>query len=84
MKLFIAPNGVPFDKKISQCLHLLILGKTIKEIAYELKISHRTVENKIQIVKKIFSCSSKSQIFYCLIKIPKNKNYIIDFIEKLN
>ena len=78
---FIDSKGKTFKPKICECIYLLILGKTIKEIAYDLKISHRTVEEYIKDLKINFKCTSKSQIISRLIKCEKNKNNIISFLN---
>ena len=78
---FIDPKGKIFKPKICDCIYLLILGKTIKEIAYELDISPRTVEEYIKNLKRNFKCTSKSQILSRLIKCEKNKSNIICFLN---
>ena len=71
-----------FNPKISQCLYLMVLGKTIKEISYDLQLSHRTVEEYIVKLKNIYSCTSKSQILTRLLSIPENRSRIADFIMR--
>lgn len=50
------------SKRLSECLFLLLQGKSMKAIAYALKISARTVEDHIDRLKLIFDCYTKSQL----------------------
>lgn len=79
--MFFDLNGLQFGPKITQCLYHIILGKTTKEIAYDLELSHRTVEEYILIIKKALNCTSKSQIMQRLLIQPDNKNTILDFFQ---
>ncbi|MBP9752539.1 MAG: hypothetical protein KBD31_01850 [Proteobacteria bacterium] len=81
--VFIDPSGKSFKQKISNCIYELILGKTIKEISYELGLSHRTVEEYINYLKRIFNCTSKSQIISRIVKDERNKDNVIVFFQKL-
>lgn len=46
-----------------QCLELLLQGKTAKETATILILSHRTVESYFENIKKKLKCSNKGQLF---------------------
>lgn len=50
------------SKRLAECLFLLLQGKSMKAIAYDLKISSRTVEEHINRLKYIFGCSTKFQL----------------------
>ena len=54
--------GYSLTARQSECLFYLLRGKTMKEIAFLLKLSQRTVEEHINNLKKIFNCYSKSQL----------------------
>lgn len=45
-----------------EVLFYLLQGKTMKQIAYSLKITSRTVEEHLKVLKAIFGCHSKSQL----------------------
>ncbi|MBS0630181.1 MAG: ester cyclase [Verrucomicrobia bacterium] len=45
------------------CLELLLQGKTAKETAALLALSHRTVESYFENIKKKLKCSNKGQLF---------------------
>lgn len=47
------------DKKI---LHGVINGKTAKQVAYDLNISHHTVSIKIREMKKWYKCDNLAQL----------------------
>lgn len=55
-------NTLNISTRQQQCLSLLIRGKTIKEIAYILKIAPRTVEDHIKAAKYKLGCHNKSQL----------------------
>lgn len=50
----------------SKCLQLLAQGKSAKEIAVEMKLSHRTVEHYLEKIRKTLGCASNKEllIFY--------------------
>lgn len=50
------------SKRMSECLFLLLQGKSLKAIAYHLKISAKTVEEHIMRLKQVFKCYSKSEL----------------------
>ncbi len=50
------------SKRERQCVKHLIQGKTAKETAYLLKLSHRTIEFYFENIKNKLSCSTKQEI----------------------
>lgn len=46
----------------SKCLFLLCKGKTTKEIAFILNLSHRTVENYLMKTRKILGCRNMNEL----------------------
>ncbi|CAO5680279.1 MAG: hypothetical protein HEEMFOPI_01708 [Holosporales bacterium] len=82
--MFVDRNGIEFSPKVSRCISLMLLGKTAKEIAYELNVSQRTIEVYIDMIKKSLCCSSRSQIISRLMQSPKNKESILNFFQDLN
>lgn len=46
----------------TQCLNLLLYGLTAKAISLRLKISVRTVETHIKLIKEKFNCQSKAEL----------------------
>lgn len=55
-------SPVYFSKQQSKCLRLLVKGKSAKEIAAAMKISHRTVEHYLEKIRKQLGCSSTREI----------------------
>lgn len=51
-----------FTSREADCIRQLILGKTAKEIAVALKISHRTVEAHFNNIKRKAGCKKLSQL----------------------
>lgn len=49
-------------KRQQDCLHYLVKGMTIKEIAHVLGLSPRTVEHYIEALKVKLNCNSRSQL----------------------
>ena len=45
--------------KETQCVKLLLKGQTVKEIAKELGYSPRTIEDRIETLKKKFNAKNK-------------------------
>ncbi len=46
----------------SKCLLLLMKGKSAKQIAREIKLSHRTVEHYLERIRKLLDCSSNREL----------------------
>ncbi|MCH9770173.1 MAG: helix-turn-helix transcriptional regulator [Gammaproteobacteria bacterium] len=73
------PNHLKLTKRESECLFLLIRGKTTKEIARFLSISHRTVECYLEQIKSKLDVSTRFELINKAIEtgmleiIPKNK-----------
>lgn len=55
-------KDVHFDQRDTSILRLLIRGKTAKNIARVLGISHRTVEHRLDTIKHKLAVSSKSEL----------------------
>jgi DNA-binding CsgD family transcriptional regulator len=53
---------LPLSNRQQECLSLLVRGKTMKEIAYILGISVRTVETHFETIKHKLGCYNKSQL----------------------
>ena len=66
-----ASNQIRLSKRELECIYFMILGKTSKEIAEQLGISFRTVEQFIESIRSKLGCSKKSEIIESLIR-PKN------------
>jgi DNA-binding NarL/FixJ family response regulator len=49
-------------KRKVECLYYLVKGKTAKETAKLLNISHRTVEHYLEDIKNRWGCNSKSML----------------------
>ena len=58
-----------FSKRQSDCINYAMQGKTAKEIARELNLSPRTVEEHLTILKHKLSCSNKMQLISKFAKI---------------
>ena len=55
-------SPLPLSPQQQCCVFLLIRGKTLKEVAYILEISTRTVESHIEAIKHKLGCYNKGQI----------------------
>lgn len=44
------------------CLYLLVRGKTVKEIAKDIHLSPRTVEDHLTKIKEKMNCKKKSEL----------------------
>lgn len=66
-----AESEINISPRENDCLFFLLRGKTAKEIARFLNISHRTVEAHISHLKTKFQCKNKSE----LIAKALNKGY---------
>jgi DNA-binding CsgD family transcriptional regulator len=53
---------VHLSSQQSKCLLLLAKGKSAKEIAIEMKLSHRTVEHYLERIRKQLGCSSTREV----------------------
>lgn len=58
-----------FSKRQSECVDLLLSGKTTKEIANHLQLSPRTIEHYINTIKNKFGCKNKTELAVKLMKI---------------
>lgn len=50
------------SKRQTEVLYLLIVGKVMREIALILKISQRTVETHLEVIKERLGCKTKGQL----------------------
>lgn len=57
------------SKRQLQCLYHLAMGKTAKQIAKQLDLSHRTVEFYIDNIKKKLDCYSRSELITKALKL---------------
>jgi DNA-binding CsgD family transcriptional regulator len=55
-------NNAILSKRLSEVLFLLLHGKSIKTIGFELQISPKTAEEHINKLKFLFGCNTKSQL----------------------
>lgn len=55
-------NGVYFDQRDKDILYLLVRGKTAKNIAKQMGLSHRTIEHRLESIKHKLGTSSKSEL----------------------
>jgi DNA-binding CsgD family transcriptional regulator len=52
------------SRREKQCIRLLLAGKSAKDTAAILKLSHRTIEFYFENIKNKLSCSTKQEIFF--------------------
>ncbi len=55
-------SGIYLTPRESDCLCALASGRTVKTVARELKLSHRTVEFYLKNLKAKFGCSNKGEL----------------------
>lgn len=53
---------VHLSRQQSKCLTLLLKGNSAKEIAKQMKLSHRTVEHYLERIRTILGCSSNKEM----------------------
>lgn len=83
IRLVCNENNATFTKRETECIFLMILGKTTKEIAKEMNISPRTIEDNINSIKFKLGCSFKSQIVSIVNSYPMNKMLISHFLAEI-
>lgn len=66
--IFYRGTTIQLSKRQIECLSLLTMGKTAKEIANTLNISIKTVEDHIRILKIKLKCNRKSDLCYAGIR----------------
>lgn len=54
----ISMNGIDLTLRQTQCLYYLIRGKTAKEIAKIINLSHRTIEDHIAGLRYKLDCNT--------------------------
>ncbi|MBN9413114.1 MAG: helix-turn-helix transcriptional regulator [Candidatus Paracaedimonas acanthamoebae] len=59
---------ITLSKRQTQCLQLLMRGKTSKEIGKDLSISYRTVEYYFDILREKFHCQNRREIIDFVLK----------------
>lgn len=77
--LLVYNSNIPFSQRESECIYLMLLGKTTKETARKLGISPRTVETHINNIKAKLNCISRSQILSLISSNEANREYICRF-----
>jgi DNA-binding CsgD family transcriptional regulator len=55
-------SGIYLTPRECDCLHALASGRTVKTVARELELSHRTVEFYLKNLKTKFGCASKCEL----------------------
>lgn len=66
------PNSLSLPKSQYACARLLLQGLKYREIAKELKLSTRTIESYVEILKDKMHCRSKSELIIKLINEVEN------------
>lgn len=66
-------SDVKVTQRQTDCINLLLEGATIKEIAARLKISPRTVETHIDLLKTKFHAQNKSELIIKLLSYKASK-----------
>lgn len=62
-KSHLIDSTIPYlTKRETECLFLLLRGKTAREIGSILFLSHRTVEGRIEKIRFKFNCQTKSEL----------------------
>ena len=60
-------DNVKLSLRESQCLDILATGKTAKEIAAEIGLSHRTVEHYLENIRNKLGVGNKHELFLKLL-----------------
>lgn len=60
-----------FSHRQRECMHLIVQGLSAKKIAKVLEISHRTVEDYIQVLKQKLHAKNKSELIAKILYIQK-------------
>lgn len=55
-------KSIQLSNQQEKCLRLLVLGLSAKQIALKLKISYRTVEHHVAIIKRILGCQNTKEV----------------------
>ena len=63
LRLPIIIDNVKLSLRETQCLDRLALGKTAKEIAADIGLSHRTVEHYLENIRHKLGVENKHQLF---------------------
>lgn len=64
LNLFHKKSNMPIhlSEQQNRCLHLLMKGKSAKEIANDMRLSHRTVEHYLERIRNILGCTSNKEL----------------------
>ena len=60
-RIFLA-GGLYLTQREAECMHWMLLGCTMKEIAMKLKLSPRTVEYYMKRLKERWGCKNKQEL----------------------
>lgn len=72
----ISIESILLSKREWECATLILAGKTSKEIARVLKLSHRTIEDYIYRMKKKLNCKNKSELIFLLTQVGRKTKAI--------
>lgn len=80
------PGGLYLTHREAECMHWMLQGRTMKDIAKVLKLSPRTVEYYIKRLKDRWGCKSKKELltllqlqgFTCYAKIQSSRSCYSD------
>jgi DNA-binding NarL/FixJ family response regulator len=66
------------DKKLTdrqvECLYYLVKGMTIRQIASQLTLSHRTVEHYLETIKRKLQCNKRCELIEIALKMQEIKD----------
>lgn len=74
--IFLNDKKILLSERQFQCLQLIGIGKSSKEIAKFLDLSYRTVETHIELIKEKLNCSRRSDLLLIALKNNLNKSAI--------
>lgn len=82
-KIIYNDEKILLSERQFECLSLICLAKSSKEIARSLNLSYRTVEKHIEIIKQKLNCKKRSDLSLVALK-NKLDQHAISFLEKSN
>ena len=82
-KVIYNDKNVLLSERQFECLSLISIAKSSKEIARSLNLSYRTVEKHIEIIKQKLNCKKRSDLSLVALK-NKLDQHAISFLEKNN
>lgn len=72
-------------KRQLECIYYLMNGLTLKEIAHQLKISPRTVEHHIEVIKNKLHCQHRSEVIIKAMELPWIKEqFLVNSLKPLS